>query len=158
MKHCSSLKEFEERSGISVEDALSIFESLSEAFPMIVSANLTQNTYTMIKDEGFLAGDFPTSGRYDDLIDHGVLYIHPNYQKAFLDRFSRENLMKKLQQGQKEVYAKLYQKGQNDNYQWVSTHVIRVQDQNGDICQICLNKVLCNCCVDERPRFCGAPH
>lgn len=64
----------------------------------------------MIKDDGFLANDMPSSGKYDDLIDVGVENIHPNYQRAFLDNFSRERLLQMLGQGRKEVCVKLYQK------------------------------------------------
>ena len=71
MKCGKTFEEFEALNGISVEEVLSVFEAVSQAYPMIVSANLTKNTYTMIKDDGFLAGDLPASGRFDDLIDFG---------------------------------------------------------------------------------------
>ena len=98
MKSARSFKEFEALNGISMEEVLTVFEAVSEAFPMIVAANLTKNTYTMIKDDGFLANDMPSSGKYDDLIDVGVENIHPNYQRAFLDNFSRERLLQMLGQ------------------------------------------------------------
>ena len=131
MKCGKTFEEFEALNGISVEEILSVFEAVSQAYPMIVSANLTKNTYTMIKDDGFLAGNLPISGRFDDLIDFGVEFIHPNYQSVFLENFSRERLLRLFGQGKREVYAKLYQKGRGDRYQWVSCHVIRVQDRNG---------------------------
>ena len=142
MKCGKTFEEFEALNGISVEEVLSVFEAVSQAYPMIVSANLTKNTYTMIKDDGFLAGDLPASGRFDDLIDFGVEYIHPNYQSVFLENFSRERLLRLFGQGKREVCAKLYQKGRGDKYQWVTCHVIRGQDRNGDICEICINKIL----------------
>ena len=55
MKCGKTFEEFEALNGISVEEVLSVFEAVSQAYPMIVSANLTKNTYTMIKDDGFLA-------------------------------------------------------------------------------------------------------
>lgn len=159
MKSARSFKEFEALNGISMEEVLTVFEAVSEAFPMIVAANLTKNTYTMIKDDGFLVNDMPSSGKYDDLIDVGVENIHPNYQRAFLDNFSRERLLQMLGQGRKEVCVKLYQKGRGDYYQWVSTHVIRVKDKDGDVCHICINKVLdeCSSC-GEQQRVCRAPY
>ena len=142
MRAAKSFKEFEALNGISMEEVLSVFEAVSEAFPMIISANLTKNTYMMIKDDGFLAGDFPATGKYDDLIDFGVEYIHPNYQRSFLDNFSRERLLRKLGQGKREVYSKQYQKGRNGQYQWVSTHVIRTSNAEGEICLVCINRIL----------------
>ena len=112
----------------------------------------------MIKQDGFLANNLPMTGKYDDLIDLGVENIHPNYQKAFMENFSRERLLRQFAQGRKEVYVKLYQKGQGDHYQWVSTHVIRVKDRDGDICHICINKVLCDFCSDGSNRHCRAPY
>ena len=159
MKSARSFKEFEALNGISMEEVLTVFEAVSEALPMIVAANLTKNTYTRIKDDGFLANDMPSSGKYDDLIDVGVENIHPNYQRAFLDNFSRERLLQMLGQGRKEVCVKLYQKGRGDRYQWVSTHVIRVRDKDGDVCHVCINKFLdeCSSC-GEQQRVCRAPY
>ena len=158
MKDTESISKTEAVNEISTDETRSIFEAVSEAFPLIVSANLTKNTYTMIKDDGFLSNTFPLTGKYDDLIDHGVENIHENYQKAFLDHFSREQLLNQFKQGRKEVYVKLYQKGHGDHYQWVSTHVIRVRDRDGDICQICLNRVLSDACAENPNRHCRAPY
>ena len=104
MKSARSFKEFEALNGISMEEVLTVFEAVSEAFPMIVAANLTKNTYTMI-------------------------------------------------------CVKLYQKGRGDRYQWVSTHVIRVRDKDGDVCHVCINKFLdeCSSC-GEQQRVCRAPY
>lgn len=158
MKLGKTFEEFEALNGISVKDILSVFEAVSQAFPMIVSANLTKNTYTMIKDDGFLAEEIPVTGKYDDLVDYGVENIHPNYQSLFLQNFSREKLLQSFGQGKKEVTVKLYQKGRGNNYQWVSTHVIRVQDQDGDVCEICINKILNEGSVGEPVRISRAPY
>ena len=121
MKKEKGFEESETLYGISVEEALSVFEALSQVFPMIVSANLTKNTYTMIKQGDFLADDLPMTGRYDDLIDYGVENIHPNYQG-------------------------------------VSTQVIRVKDRDGDVCEICINKILGDGLEDGQQRVSRAPY
>ena len=51
MKAANTFEEFEKLNGIRLDDVLSVFEAVSDAFPLIVSANLTKNTYTMIKDD-----------------------------------------------------------------------------------------------------------
>ena len=158
MKKEKGFEEFETLYGISVEEALSVFEAISKVFPMIVSANLTKNTYTMIKQGDFLADDLPMTGRYDDLIDYGVENIHPNYQGLFLEKFSREHLLKTFERGGREVCVKLYQKGRGKNYQWVSTHVIRVKDRDGDVCEICINKILGDGLEDGQQRVSRAPY
>jgi hypothetical protein len=133
-----------------------VVDAVSQVFPMIVSVNLSKNIYTMIKDDGFLVGSLPVTGKYDDMIDFGVANIHPNYQNTFLENFSREKLMGHFARGRKEVFAKLYQKGRGNDYQWVSTHVIRLPDRDGDVCHICINKVIEE---DGQPRMSGgAPY
>ena len=128
--------------GISMEDVVSVFEAVLEAYPMILLVNLTKNTYTMIKEDGFLADELPRSGVYDNVIDYAAQIVHPNYQKLLIDSFSREQLLNVFAQGKKESYAKLYQKGKGQNYQWVIVRVIRVQDKDGDVREVCMSKIL----------------
>lgn len=135
-------EDFEETVTLSNCDFLQIFDSVFEIFPMILYVNLTQNTYLMLKQNNFLAGSVPNSGCFDDLIDYGVENIHKNYQQNFIHCFSRENLLRAFAQGKTDVYAELYQKGHDNKYQWVSTHVIRTQNQDDDVCHICLNRIL----------------
>lgn len=127
---------------ISYSDFLNIASAVTQVFPMIVLANLSKNTYTMVRDEGFLRNETPASGCYDDLIDDNMNNIHPNYQQHFYECFSREHLMHSFQQGKKEVYAEIYQKDKRGQYRWVSAHVIRIKSESGDTMHICLNRVL----------------
>ncbi|MCM1284102.1 MAG: hypothetical protein NC180_10135 [Muribaculaceae bacterium] len=157
MKCGDSFEEFEMLNGISVEEFMSVFEAILETYPMIVLANLSKNTYMMVKDDGFLADEMPKNGIYDEMIDSGVKNIHPSYQNLFLERFSRESLLRAFSQGKKEAFAKLYQKGRGSQYQWVSTHVIRVQDKNGDVCEVCMNRILSPESSIENQRISGGP-
>lgn len=119
-----------------------LFEAIFDVFPMILSANLSQNTYFMYKHDNFLVDDIPETGNYDEMIQNSLINIHPDYQSDFLRLFSRERLLEAYARGITDVYAELYQKGRNSDYQWVSTHVIRTTNQNGDICQICINRIM----------------
>ncbi len=124
------------------EELFDIVEAVSQVYPMIVLANLTQNKYLMLKNERFLYNDVVNSGNYEDLIDDNMDNIHPNYQRLFNDCFSREHLIRSFNNGKTEVYAELYQKDTMGKYQWVSVHVIKLKDKNGDIRHVCLNRVL----------------
>lgn len=44
--------------------------------------------------------------------------------------------------GKNEVYAEIYQKDKRGEYHWVSVHVIRIEDESGDVILICLNRIL----------------
>lgn len=127
---------------ISSKELKSIVDAVMQVYPMIVLANLTKNTYTMIRDQGFLYRDLEPFGCYDDMIDDGVENIHPNYQRLFLECFSRENLIHNYANGKNEVYAELYQNDKQGKYHWVSSHAIKIEDESGDIIQICLNRIL----------------
>lgn len=127
---------------IELNELLNIVNAVSQVYPMIVLANLTKNTYSMIKNESFLYNEVINYGRYDDLIDDNAENIHANYQRLFHECFSREHLIKSFSGGKTEVYAEIYQKSNDGKYQWVSVHVIRIEDDNGDIKHICLNRAL----------------
>lgn len=116
---------------------------------MIVLANLTKNTYLMLKNEEFLCNDVISSGCYEDLIDDNLENIHTNYQQLFQECFSREHLLESFKAGKNEVYAEVYQKNKKGQYQWVSTHVIKIKNGSEDVCHICLNRVL-DGIVEER--------
>ena len=50
--------------------------------------------------------------------------------------------MRSFAEGKTEVYAELYQKNKRGQYHWVSTHVIKIESESGDVMHICLNRVL----------------
>jgi hypothetical protein len=128
--------------GVSVEDMKGIMKAVSQVYPMIVLVNLSKNTYVMINREDFLYNDVPSSGCYDDLVDDNVENIHSNYRYLFQECFSREHLIHSFEAGKTEAYAEVYQKNKKGQYQWVSTHAVRIPDREGDMCQICFNRVL----------------
>ncbi len=119
-----------------------LFETFFDVFPMILSANLSQNTYFLFKHDDFLDDNIPESGNYDEMIEQSVSNIHPDYQADYLRLFSREKLLSAYEEGITDIYAELYQKGRASDYQWISTHVIRTTNQNGDICQLCIKRIL----------------
>ena len=144
MTYGEMTKILSEKFHIPYADFIGITTAVSQVFPMIVLANLTRNTYTMLQDEGFLYNEIPVTGCYDDLIDDNMENIHPNYQRLFYECFSREHLLRSFQQGKTEVYAEVYQKNKQEQYHWVSAHVIRLESKSGDVTHICFNRVLEN--------------
>jgi hypothetical protein len=138
-------KKWEAETGMPLEEMFNIVKGVSQVYPMIVLANLTRNTYSMLRDEGFLCNDVAQTGCYDELIENNAENIHPNYQTLFQECFSREHLLKSFKKGKTDVYAELYQKNREGQYQWVSTQVIRLENSSGEITHICFNRVM-----DER--------
>lgn len=142
MNYGKLIEQFAKKNGMDMKELIYIVKAFIEVFPMITMANLTQNKYTMLKHDNFLGFNAPASGCYDELIDEGLENIHPNYQQNFTECFGRENIMRNYSKGMTEAYAELYQKGTDGKYQWVSTHAIRVKDDDGDMVHICFCRVL----------------
>ena len=109
--------EFKEAEKLSNHEFFQVVDSIFEVFPMVVYVNLTQNKYLLLKQDNFLAFNLPNVGCF-------------------------ENLLQAFAQGKTDIYAELYQKSHDDNFHWVSTHVIRTKSHGGDICHICLNRIL----------------
>lgn len=82
-----------------------------------------------------------SSGKYDDLIDVGWKTYTRITSVRFWTLLQGTSVTDAGAVDGKEVCVKLYQKRRGDYYQWVSTHVIRVRDKDGDVCHVCINKV-----------------
>lgn len=120
--------------------------ALSQIYTMVVSVNLTKNTYFMVEYAGFDSHCAPVSGRFDDLVAAGAESMHPDYREAFRENFSRESLLRMYASGEKFRYMEHRQMGDDGRYHWTDTHVIRVDNPyNDDTMQISLSRN-----IDER--------
>jgi hypothetical protein len=153
MKYSNLFKNGEFTEGTASEELSNILNAVMKVYPMIILSNLTRNKYFLIRDDEFLYNSIPAMGKYDDLIDDNVANIHNNYQEIFMKCFSRDNLLREYASGKTEVYAELYQKNRSGDYGWVSTHVIRIQDDSDDIVQICFNRSLHGIVKKDYPHF-----
>lgn len=153
MKYENLLKDNMQFRDIPPEILDNLITAVMNVYPLIVLANLTQNKYFMIRNEGFLYNDIVSHGVYDDLIDDNVDNIHKNYQQIFLECFSRDKLLYEYQNGKTDVYAELYQKDKTGKYCWVSTHAIRIRDDSNDIMHICFNRPLDGIVEERHPHF-----
>jgi hypothetical protein len=142
MRYDDVFNGFSKHQDLTANNLMDILDAITQVYPMIVLANLTRNSYFMLKDEGFLFDKAMASGNYDAMIEEGVKNIHPHYRSLFLECFSRELLMKHFLTGKKVIEAKIYQKNQQGEYHWVKIRVLRVADESGDIVEICLSQEL----------------
>lgn len=133
-----------EKKGTAIIDFFPDVKIKMQNDPMIVLANLSKNAYVIIDDADFFGNEMNVSGRYDDLIDEHMEDVHPNYQRIFYECFSREQLIRRFQQGRTEVYAEIYQKKRQSDYQWVSVYVVRLESASGDVTHICFTSVVDN--------------
>lgn len=120
----------------------SLRAAICAAYPLIMSINLTQNSYYCFvkeQDTFFL----PRKGTYDEMIKKSISRVYPSYQADFEELFSRENILKKLNQGEQEIYMELQELGTDNEYHWISTQMIFVNNPvNEDVLVINLVKLL----------------
>lgn len=91
MTYDEIMQKWSEQTEVSFTDFMHIAKAIAQVYPMIVVANLSKNTYSMIRDEGFLCNEINNSGCYDDLIDNNAENIHSNYQDLFMNVFPENN-------------------------------------------------------------------
>lgn len=112
------------------------------AFPMIVSVNLTRNTYNCFIEEQpcYLAS---RRGAYDELIRRTAAGLHAAYREDFADTFRAEAVLERFAAGDRELYRELRTVGVDGADHWVSHHLIYVDNPvNDDVLAIQLVKVL----------------
>ena len=135
----------EERYQKAVVEAMQLMKAVSTTYDMLISVNLTQNTYHMVEYEKFLNHTALAEGCFDDLIAAGATTVPEPFRQQFVDQFSREALLKAYAEGRSSVYLEHQQVADDGVVHWVSTHVMFTQNPyNGDILEITASR-----CIDE---------
>ncbi|MDO5142501.1 MAG: EAL domain-containing protein [Eubacteriales bacterium] len=120
-----------------------LLQAISSYCPMIISVNLTQNTYRMMEYASYVMKAHPDEGCFDDLIAAGARSFHPDDRASFLRCFKRENLLAAWDRGERLVRHSGRQKGDDGVYRFTQTGVCMMQDEaTGDICEITFSAVL----------------
>ena len=112
------------------------------AYPLIMSLNLTRNTYSLFVDEQD-SYTIQGEGTYADLVENSLPMIYPSYQEDYRNTFRREEILRRFEAGEREIYMEMQQKGDDGEYHWLSVHVIAVENPfNDDVLAIDLVKLL----------------
>ncbi len=126
-----------------VMDIMLLVTAMQTAYDMIISANLTKNTYYMIDYARFGTHCAAADGVFDDLIDAGASSIPLSHRQEFHDTFCRTNLIKAYREGRKSVRLEHPQYADDGTLHYVSTKVLFVEDaRSGDLLQITLSQYI----------------
>lgn len=101
------------------------------AYPLIMNVNLSDSTYKCISSGNFIVSHRPL-GYYDDMVQEALAKIHPSYKEEFLSTFSRENILEQFNRQNPEIYIELQEKGDDNEYHWISAHIVQVENPYGD--------------------------
>ncbi len=127
-------------------EALQLLTAVKATHDMIVSVNLTQNTYTLIGDESFITQGDAITGVFDEVIDVHAGKVVEEHRQLYCDTFSREGLLQAYADGKKEVYLEYQQCDDNGVPHWLGTHTMFIKDPHStDITEITISQN-----VDER--------
>ena len=102
------------------------------AYQMLIAVNLTRNTYDMLEYNRYPVSKPGESGYFTDLIAAEYETVHPDYQKEFISKFSRQALIDAHTGGQNIVSMKIPHKGTDGLYHWSHTEVVRVESPDTD--------------------------
>ncbi len=123
----------------SVLDVMLLMTAVQTAYNMIISVNLTKNSYYMIDYDRFLTHCADYDGVFDDLIEFGAASVPVSHRREFHDTFCRENLLKLFHEGKRSVRLEHPQYSDDGKLHWVLTKVLLMEDgRTGDILEITL--------------------
>lgn len=103
----------------------SLRAAIDIAYPLIYNLNLSKDTYMLLHNE--IEDGLAEDGHYDLLFDNFLNRVHKDYQEEFINNFSRDNMLARFADGEKEIYMEYLQQV-NGKFHWQSAHVIHVDD------------------------------
>ena len=115
-----------------VEELDYLLSAVSAVYPMVISVNLTQNSYYMLQYDRYYTHDSLNAGKFDDLIATGAGSFHPDDREAFLKTFSRESLLAAYARGETMVCTVGRQRGDDGKYRRIRTDAIFVKSKDSD--------------------------
>lgn len=98
-----------------------LMEAVFMQFPLVIFANLTRNSFYMMAYDNFSSTSCPSTGVFEELIEHGTSTMHPEDRALFHDTFQIKNLMEHYRRGEKSVTVTTRQLGDDGIYRKVET-------------------------------------
>lgn len=109
-----------------------LLDAVYTRYPLIIYINLSKNSFYMMTYEHYTARSCPSTGNFDELIQHGAMSMHPDDQKAFADTFCAGNQRKLYESGAKEIHLVTRQIGDDGVYRRVETSNYFVKNPASD--------------------------
>ncbi len=120
-------------------EALQLMRAVSDSSGMMVSVNLTKNSYYMMNYDNFQSQKPEDNGSYDDLIALSISTIPEEWKDEFKAYFALESLYEAYERGESYVYLEHQQYGVDNQLHWVSTHIMFTENPHtDDVMGICV--------------------
>ena len=125
-------KEEEEREKL--QERRMLVSAVSNIYPVIISLNLTRDTYKFLyAGEGLLV-EMKEAASYSGLYEEFISSVHPDHVEEFERRFKPENLCRSLGRERNEVFLESRQILTDGVYHWTSIQVIYVENPYSEDC------------------------
>ncbi len=129
-------------------EAMQLLRAVHETYDMIVSVNLTQNTYRLMGEESFITRGDDLTGNFDEVIEIHRQKVVAQHRQLYFDTFSREALLRAYEEGKRSVYLEYQQCDDAGVPHWLSTHTMFTDTPySTDVTEITLSQN-----IDERVR------
>ncbi len=125
-----------------IVNVMLLIDAVRHAYDMILSVNLTQNTYAVIDHR--MIHENPTIGVFSELMANVYPLVPESHRSVFTETFSREGLLCAFREGKRKITL-VYPEWMDDNttLRMISTTVILMEDsRNGDVLEITLSRYL----------------
>ncbi len=142
-------RERERKRRIGVEMvAMQLLRAVHETYDMIVSVNLTQNTYRLFGEESFITRGDEVTGLFDEVIEMHRQRVVERHKERYFNTFSREALLRAHAEGKKSVYLEYQQCDDEGVPHWLGTQTMFTDSPySEDVTEITISKN-----IDERIR------
>ncbi|MDO5134540.1 MAG: EAL domain-containing protein [Eubacteriales bacterium] len=120
-----------------------LLKGMGAFFPLVISVNLTKNTYYMMEYMAYTNQKAKDEGSFDELIANGIETFHPEDRESFQECYLRENLLRAHKEGKRIVGHRGRQLGEDGLYHMVQTVVVFVEDDvSDDVCEVTFAHVM----------------
>ncbi len=135
------------RIGVEME-AMQLLRAVHESYDMVVSVNLTQNTYRLMGEESFITQGDEITGVFDEVINIHRAKVVEQHREIYYNTFSRKALLRAHAEGKKSVYLEYQQCDEEGVPHWLGTHTMFTENPySSDVTEITLSQN-----IDERVR------
>lgn len=111
-----------------LQERITLVGAISNAYPVIISINLTEDTLNFIYVKPGLMIGLGQQKSYSRLFQDMALTVHPEHADEFRHRFGTEYLTETLGHEKDEVFLEVRQKLTDGRYHWISTQIINVDN------------------------------
>ena len=111
------------------------------AYQMLLSVNLTQNTFHMLEYNRYPIKNPGAQGCFDTLIETELTTVHPDYQEEFIQKYSRQSMIDAFSRGERIISMEVPHLGEDGIYHWNFTQAVQVvSPYTDDLIEITLSR------------------